>query len=93
MVSNYSRKLDEQNKILENNSVNYDRKKEMEENERKLIKEYVHFGYMLHCLTKIIFELIALYFAYWLQFQQSGKSPFFQCFTVPEKYKLVLKHL
>ena len=92
MVSNYSRELDEQTKKLENDSVNYDQKKDMKENEIKLIKEYVQFGYMLHCVTKIIFELIALYFAYWLQFQQSGKLPFFQCFTVPEKYKLVIKY-
>ena len=64
--------------------------REMEETERRIVKEYVHFGYLLHCIAKIIFELIALYFAYWLQFQQSQKLPFFECFTVPEKY--VCKH-
>ena len=46
----------------------------------------IRLAYIICCLSKIFFELFFIYWAYYLQFLQSRKKSFWDCFTVPEKY-------
>ena len=42
--------------------------------------------YIFHCILKGLLEVLFIYLGYHLQFLQSRKKPFLECFTVPEKY-------
>ena len=42
--------------------------------------------YVASCAGKFLMECFFMYLSYEIQFHQSGKSGFLECFTVPEKF-------